>query len=88
MRADWGEDGNSIKPLLCIIPAYNDDNDDLYTWLGSCIGDTNDVNVLSALRQYANWIRFLGGEVMDTFLLEKFFEKIKDKDYGELKSYS
>lgn len=77
---DWTEtDKANVCPLLNIIPAYDKSRINLVdNWLKPVQEITNDIDVLSTLRQYSKLIRKLNANAMDIVILEKFYEEIKD----------
>ena len=80
--SDWTErDKANVCPLLNIIPAYDKSRINLLdNWLCPIEKITNNIDVLSTLRQYSKLIRLLNANAMDTVILEKFYEEIKEGD--------
>ena len=77
---DWTEnDKANVCPLLNIIPAYDKSRINLVDyWLKPVQALTNDIDVLSTLRQYSKLIKLLNANAMDVVILEKFYNEIKD----------
>ena len=76
---DWTkQDKANIDPLLVTIPAYNKSGainivDD---WLRPSILLSDNLDVVSTLRQYSNLITKLNHDIMDINVLEKFYNKL------------
>jgi hypothetical protein len=82
-RIDWTEEELlSIEKLLVIIPSFDrSGRPSLYNdWLLPSIIETNDIDSSYLLRQYANLLKFLNTNNMDTVSLEKFYETLKEVD--------
>ena len=81
-RSDWtDEDEKHIDPLLTIIPSYDKTTVNLVDdWLHPSELITNNIDVLSTIRQYSNLIILLNKNIMDTVILEKFYNEIKVGD--------
>ena len=82
-KGDWSnEDKEKINPLLVVIPAY-----DKYEkinlvdgWLRPSILLSDNLDVVSTLRQYSNLITKLNHNIMDTIVLEKFYNELLQGD--------
>lgn len=82
--SDWSEtDKLNVNQLLVIIPAYNKSKINIAdNWLKPCTLSTDNIDVISTLRQYSQLIIQLNRKNMDTIVLEKFYnELINKKDY-------
>lgn len=78
--SDWTDDDKAnVCSLLNIIPAYDKSRINLVDyWLKPVQAITNNIDVLSTLRQYSKLINLLNANAMDIVILEKFYEVIKD----------
>jgi len=81
-QSGWTKDDKDhVLPLLKIIPAYDKSHTNLVdNWLCQLETITSDIDVLSMIRQYSRLIKILKSNVMDTVILEKFYNYIKDGD--------
>ena len=81
-QTGWTEnDRRHVLPLLIIIPAYDKSEKNLVDdWLHPLESITSNIDVLSTLRQYSRLIKQLNSNNMDTLILEKFYNQIKDGD--------
>lgn len=81
-QSDWTEeDKNHVLPLLKIIPAYDKSEKNLVNdWLRPLESITSSIDVLSTIRQYSRLIKQLNSNNMDTVILEKFYNQIKEGD--------
>lgn len=79
---DWTEeDKKNVLPLLINIPAYDKSEKNLVEdWLHPLESITSNIDVLSTLRQYSRLIKQLNLNNMDTVILEKFYNQIKEGD--------
>jgi len=80
---DWTSlEKSEIKNLLKIIPAYDRDHKpNLYSfWLLKCIAICENTDNALIIKQYANLIKYLSINYMDTISLEKFYNTIKEND--------
>lgn len=82
-NSDWSEtDKSNVNRLLVIIPACNSKINIVDNWLKSCILSTDNIDIISTLRQYSQLVTQLNRKNMDTIILEKFYnELINKKDY-------
>lgn len=81
--SDWtDEDKSNIRPLLEIIPSYDKSQgvNLVDNWLHQSELIADKIDVLSTLRQYSQLIKILNLNIMDTVILEKFYNKIKEGD--------
>lgn len=78
-KHDWTEeDKTKVSPLLIIVPAYDKKMINLVTdWLLPAELATDNINIVSTLRQYSQLIKSLNTHIMDTVILEKFYNEIK-----------
>ncbi len=81
-QSDWtNDDKEHVCPLLKIIPAYDRSHINLVdNWLHQLETISSDIDVLSMIRQYSRLIKILKSNVMDTVILEKFYNYIKVGD--------
>ncbi len=80
---DWTqEDKDNVNPLLVIIPAYDKSGEInlVKDWLQPSILLSNDIDVVSTLRQYTILIKKLNRNIMDNIVLEKFYKELLQKD--------
>lgn len=82
-KSDWTiDDKKNVEPLLVIIPAYDRSKkinlvDD---WLRPSILLSDNIDVVSTLRQYSLLITKLNYNIMDNIVLEKFYEELKKEN--------
>lgn len=82
-KGDWTEeDKGKVDPLLVIIPAYNKSGkiNLVNDWLSPSILLSDDLDVVSTLRQYSHLIKKLNHNNMDTIVLEKFYNELLKDD--------
>lgn len=75
-KQDWtNQDEDNIEPLLITIPAYDMSGEInlVDTWLRPSILLSDNLDVVSTLRQYSNLITKLNHDIMDINVLEKFY---------------
>lgn len=78
-KGDWtDEDKEKINPLLIIIPAYDRSGgiNLVNNWLNPSILLSDNLNVVSTLRQYSSLITKLNHNIMDTIVLDKFYNEV------------
>lgn len=78
-KGDWtDEDKEKINPLLIIIPAYDRSGgiNLVNNWLHPSILLSDNLNVVSTLRQYSSLIKKLNHNIMDTIVLDKFYNEV------------
>ena len=79
----WNEDDkNNVEPRLCPLPAYTQDgNANLVdNWITPCSVISNDIDTISILRQYGELVKSLNYNIMDSIVLTKFYESLKEDD--------
>jgi len=88
-KSDWSEkdkenvDNKDVKKkLLVIIPAIDENNrvSLVNNWLIPSELATDNIDILSILRQYSQLIIKLNANIMDTTILEKFYSELKVGD--------
>jgi len=82
-KNDWTEDEkNNINKILKIIPAYDrSGHPNIYNdWLIPSIIESNNIDAAFLLRQYADLLKYLNTNNMDTVNLEKFYNLLKEND--------
>lgn len=74
------QDRINVHQHLVIIPAYSLDNgiNLVDSWIKPAILHTHNINCIAILRQYADLITFLNSNIMDTIILEKFYNTLMD----------
>lgn len=79
-QSDWTKvDEEHVLPLLKIIPAYDKSHYNIVdNWLYQLETLVSNVDVLSMIHQYSRLIKLLNSNVMDSVILEKFYNKIKE----------
>lgn len=80
---DWTqEDKDNVNPLLVIIPAYDKSGSInlVKDWLQPSILLSNELDVVSILRQYSVLIKQLNNNNMDKIVLEKFYQELLQND--------
>lgn len=81
--SDWSEDDkNSVCSLLEIVPAYDKSQriNIVNNWLLPSLMVATSPDVLSFLRQYSELIRKLNTNIMDSIILEKFYQELLQED--------
>ncbi len=82
-KGDWSnEDKERVNPLLVVIPAYDKSGkiNLVNDWLHPSILLSDNLDVVSTLRQYSNLITKLNHNIMDTIVLEKFYNELLQAD--------
>ena len=81
-QTGWTADDRShVLPLLKTIPAYDkSDYNIVDNWLRPLESLASNVDVLSMICQYSRLIKQLNSNNMDTVILEKFYNQIKEGD--------
>lgn len=82
-KEGWSnEDKEKVNPLIVVIPAYDKSgNTNLVDdWLRPSILLSDNLDVVSTLRQYTNLIIKLNDNIMDTIVLEKFYNELLQED--------
>ena len=80
---DWTkEDKEHIIPLLKIVPAYDNMHrvNIAENWLLKSLSQIDNLDVVSAIRQYSNLIITLNKNNMDSIVLEKFYNELLQAD--------
>ncbi|MFD2556035.1 PD-(D/E)XK nuclease family protein [Sphingobacterium tabacisoli] len=80
---DWTDDEIvEIKKILRVIPSYDRNGlTNLYeNWLINCLELSENVDNKAIIKQYANLIKHLSTNYMDTISLEKFYNTVKEGD--------
>ena len=84
----WEESERSqIDPILKIISAYDQKNKDLYSWLNDCQNKSDNIDIISTLRQYTKLIKHLGANEMNKRVNEEFLKEIKGTDIRDLAGF-
>jgi hypothetical protein len=76
----WSEtDKEHVQPLLCHLPAYTKDGSPnmVDDWISPCILRANNIDCLSALRQYGELVKSLNQNIMDSVIVGKFYDELK-----------
>ena len=82
-KVDWSnEDKEKVNPLIVVIPAYDKSGkiNLVDNWLHPSILLSDNLDVVSTLRQYSNLITKLNDSIMDTIVLEKFYHELLQED--------
>lgn len=79
---DWSKDDiTKVTEKLITVPAYDKTHKNLVNdWLRPLESITSSVDVLSTLRQYSRLIKQLNSNNMDTVILKKFYDSLKNGD--------
>lgn len=80
---DWTkEDKDHVIPLLKIVPAYDNMHRVNITedWLLKSLSQIDNLDVVSAIRQYSDLIITLNKNNMDSIVLEKFYNELQQAD--------
>lgn len=74
------QDKINVHQHLVIIPAYSLDNgiNLVDSWIKPAILQAQNMNCIAILRQYADLITYLNSNIMDTIILEKFYNSLMD----------
>lgn len=78
-RSTWeGNDEKNLKPLLKIVPAFSDAStvNIVTNWIEPSVSLTNNTDVASTLKQYAQLIKTLNHNYMNTVVMEKFYNEL------------
>lgn len=77
-QSTWTEtDKQHVLPLLCPVPAYQKKGMNLVSgWLEPCTLKTKNLDCVSVLRQYSELIKMLSNNIMDSVILEKFYNSL------------
>ena len=77
-QSTWTEtDKQHVLPLLCPVPAYQKKGMNLVNgWLEPCTLKTKNLDCVSVLRQYSELIKILSNNIMDSVILEKFYNSL------------
>lgn len=77
-QSTWAEtDKQHVLPLLCPVPAYQKKGMNLVSgWLEPCTLKTKNLDCVSVLRQYSELIKILSNNIMDSVILEKFYNSL------------
>lgn len=82
-ESDWDDnDKKHVEPLLQIIPAYSDGStiNIVSDWLEPLIMRSDNIDLVSTLRQYSQLIKMLNRNIMDTIILEKFYNELIEEE--------
>jgi hypothetical protein len=82
-KVGWSnEDKEKVNPLIAVIPAYDKSGkiNLVDNWLHPSILLSDNLDVVSTLRQYSNLITKLNDSIMDTIVLEKFYHELLQED--------
>lgn len=85
-KQDWTkQDEENIEPLLITIPAYDKSGEIniVDNWLRPSILLSDNLDVVSTLRQYSNLITKLNQDIMDANVLEKFYSRLLQENNME-----
>lgn len=85
-KQDWTkQDEDNIEPLLISIPAYDKSGgiNIVDNWLRPSILLSDNLDVVSTLRQYSNLITKLNHDIMDVNVLEKFYSGLLQENNME-----
>lgn len=76
------QDKINVHQHLVIIPAYSLDNgiNLVDSWIKPAILQAQNMNCIAILRQYADLITYLNSNIMDTIILEKFYNSLMDEE--------
>lgn len=77
-QSTWTEtDKQHVLPLLCPVPAYQKKGMNLVNgWLEPCTLKTKNLDCVSVLRQYSELVKILSNNIMDSVILEKFYNSL------------
>lgn len=76
------QDKVNVHQHLIIVPAYSLDNSInlVDNWIKPAILKAGGIDCIAILRQYADLVKFLNSNIMDTIVLEKFYRSLLDED--------
>jgi hypothetical protein len=69
-----------VDALIYLTASKNDEKTNLLTWIDKCANISNQIDVISTLRQYKSIIQHLREKEMNHILMEKFYNQLKLKD--------
>ena len=74
---DWTEeDKNNVKPLI-IIPAYDKHGLNIVDdWINPSIQAVDNIDIISTLRQYSSLVKHLKNDIIDSIIMEKFYNEL------------
>ncbi len=73
------EDKRQVKPLLCIVPAYQKRDLSLVTgWIEPCTLKTRNLDCVLILRHFGELLKSLSNNIMDNVILGKFYQTLMD----------
>ena len=75
------DDQEEVQDVLHIIPSFNGEGKDLYSWICAAQHDINDINANAILKQYARLLKKIGRNIMSYIELDKFYEKLDVEKY-------
>lgn len=80
-QSAWTEaDKQHVLPLLCIVPAYQKKGVNLVNgWIEPCTLKTKNLDCISVLRQYGELIKTLSNNMMDSIILNKFYQSLVEE---------
>ena len=83
-QTDWSDaEKKEIEGEIIPIVAYNETKNDLLNgWINKGILSSTHIDALLILRQYGKLIKKLGGDIMDTQLMEEFYNILSEKDFN------
>ena len=87
-KTGWSDaEKKEIEGKIIHIVAYNGTKNDLLNgWINKGVQFSTHIDALLILRQYGKLIKKLGGDVMDTELLEKFYNILSENDFSNYKT--
>jgi len=73
------KDKQEVEPLLCIVPAYDNNGANLVTgWIEPCTLKTTNLDCVSILRQFGELLKSLSNNIMDNVILGKFYQSLME----------
>jgi hypothetical protein len=81
-KSEWSkEDTEHVRQVLCKLPAYSQDGKAnlVDRWILPCTMLTNNINCIATLKQYADLVKQLNDNNMNTLTLEKFYNSLIEK---------
>jgi len=82
-KTDWTKkEQKNIENILVIVPSFDrNSRPNMYSdWLLPSIIESNNIDSSYLLRQYANLLKYLNTNSMDSVSLELFYDKLKEND--------
>jgi hypothetical protein len=75
------EEKRKVAELLKVVTAYDDSDQDFYSWIGKCVNIcNNNSDAQFLLKQYGSLLRYLGRNTMNKSIMMEFYKKMLDSN--------